>query len=318
MKIAILIKTYDREACLLNTLDSIAAFCDVPYRLYIADDGPISGTKRSRYDQLAREGHVILYFDRPTAVTGARNALTQQVEDEEFILRIDDDFEFFEETNLRAMLAVMRADPAIGVVADIEIQCGDGKGVKDGEYSPNQGFLEIRGNVLYKSLVPVSAWQWRTAGKHRYAYADHTRNFLLIRRSCIRACPWDERIFIEREHVDFLLSVSLAGWKIAFTPDSAHKHRDDLAVRHADEEYRLLRKTQPVSHSGVDVLYEKWGISEIKSIKGEGAIAEEAKRNASLRSATASGEQALAHRLSYGLPRRARKIMNWLTRVRRG
>jgi len=267
MKIAILIKTFGREQCFFNTLDSIEAFCDVPYRLYIADDGQVSPEKAARYDRLSRNGHLIMKLDCPTAVTTARNMLARSIDDEQALLRIDDDFEFFEKTNIKAMLTVLDADPAIGVVADIEIQCGDGKGVQDGELCHSQGFIEIHDNILYKIQIPVPDWQWLRAQGVRYAYADHTRNFLLIRRECAVSCPWDERTFILREHMDFMLSIATAGWKLAFTPDSIHKHRDDLARPLEDAQYQGLRQTACGAPSGTDVFLEKWGLKKVETIR---------------------------------------------------
>jgi len=269
MKVAILIKTFRREACLFNTLDSIAAFCDVPYRLYIGDDGPVSPEKRSRYDRLASHGHIIKTFDEPTPVTTARNALIRLLDEEDVVLRIDDDFEFFEKTNLRALKAILDADDEIGAVADIEIQCGDGKGVKDGEYSQYQGFFEIRDGTLFKSVIPVPAWSWKIADGYRYAYADHTRNFLMIRRGCLDECPWDERIFVEREHADFLMTIKAAGWKLAFTPDCVHRHRDDLALKSQSAGYLVQRRIDSKAHSGTDVMLEKWGVKKFRTVRDD-------------------------------------------------
>jgi glycosyltransferase involved in cell wall biosynthesis len=278
MKTAILIKTLGRERCLFNTLDSIEAFCDVPYRLYIADDGPVSDEKAIRYDQLRRDGHLVIRLDRPTAVTTARNMLARLVEDEKALLRIDDDFEFFDRTNIRAMWTVLESDPTIGVVADVEVQCGDGKGVRDGELCHGQGFIEIRDKVLYKRQVPVSSWPWLQAHGVRYALADYTRNFLLIRRQCAESCPWDERNFILSEHLDFMMSIVANGWKLAFTPDSVHKHRDDLARPLEDEHYQALRQRACVTPLGTDVFLEKWDLKKFETVRPVGRHVRDAKR----------------------------------------
>jgi hypothetical protein len=176
------------------------------------------------------------------------------------------------------MLKVLEADPTIGVVADIEMQCGDGKGVKHGELCHSQGFLQIRDHILYKIQIPVSEWQWRWADGVRYAYADHTRNFMLIRRECAESCPWDERNFILREHMDFMLSVVASGWRLAFTPDSIHKHRDDLARPLEDEQYQRLRQTVCLSPSGKDAFLEKWGLTDVKVVRPGATVSGRNKR----------------------------------------
>lgn len=272
-KTAILIKTFRRDACLLNTLASIERYCDVPYRLYIADDGPISPAKEARYAELTRQGHCILLLDQPTSVGAARNAMLDRMEDEALVLRIDDDFEFFEQTKISVLQAILDFDSSLAAVADIEIQCGDGKGVSDGEISENQGYFDFQSNVLYKFSVPVAEWQWLKAGEYRYAYADHTRNFLLIRRSFLNEHRWDESIYFKREHSDFMLAIAKAGWRLGFTPDCVHRHRDDLAKQSLNENYTTQKKGKVFSDQSDAVFLSKWRVRKVVSKVDAAAVA---------------------------------------------
>ncbi len=164
--LAIIIKTFNRDITLLNTLRSIEKFCQVNYRIYILDDSPvISKQKQAYYTKLEEEGHFIKISNERISVTAGRNYLVSQIRDEKYVLRIDDDFEFSEETNLGAMIEIMEHDTSIGTVASIEKQVGNGKGIFTGQISPKQGFTLIKDHTLIKKNIPVTHWKFLKSGK---------------------------------------------------------------------------------------------------------------------------------------------------------
>lgn len=123
------------------------------------------------------------------------------------------------------------------------------------------------GRTLYKTCIPVAEWEWRRAGAYRYAYVDHTRNFMPIRRAFFDTCRWDHRLYCKREHSDFMLSIAKAGWKLAFSPDCVHRHRDDLARAESDDAYLAQKKGEQFSAAGDQAFFRKWGIDKMETVK---------------------------------------------------
>lgn len=241
--VAITIKTFDRPHRLTVTIRSIAEHCRVPYRLYIADDGAPSSELEAVYAGLRLGGHVVVRHPGWTSVTAARNDLVSRLRDEAYVLRLDDDFNFTAETDLGAMLRILAARPEIGALAGIERQQGDGKGTASGAVSTKQGHLFIDNGVLLRTNVPAEAWTYLEAAGQRFAYANFTRNFLLIRRAVFDTVRWDEDLLIQGEHLAFQLDLQRAGWLLAFTPDSVHVHDevgDDPAGDYGARRYSEL------------------------------------------------------------------------------
>lgn len=268
-EIAVLLKTTDgREEALFTSLQSIrdrlGGQC-LSYRIYLADDAPDSPAKQKRYARLRDRGHAVVEVAEETGVSAARNELVDRLGEEEYVLRMDDDFELTGETDVAAMRSILERVDSLGAIADLERQVGDGKGVFSGQISDAQGFFERGGDVLVRRLLPPDAFEFEKAGPHRYARCDFTRNFLLIRREVLEEVRWDERLTFAGEHADFLLQLRSSGWDVAFTPDSVHRHRDDLsgggrgrapwrARRGAERERRVFR--------------DKWGVEGTRARRG--------------------------------------------------
>jgi GT2 family glycosyltransferase len=265
-KIAVLVKTYLRNGVIQQLVQSLQDYCDLPYRLYVADEQPVSEEKLRIYEQLKDSGHVVLIFDEPQAVSVcyARNRLLDMLRDEPFVLRLDDDFHFCPGTKISRLLTILSTRPEVGAVSDVEIQSVDGKKLKAGDLSAGQGHFHLgnRGKSLLKLPVPVDQWHWRTTEGVRFAYADFTRNFLLIRREVFQSVRWNERLQIHGEHSDFMLRLKKAGWLLAFTPDSVHLHneppKDEISV-----EYRLARDSANGKEAMRQVFRDTWGIDSV-------------------------------------------------------
>jgi len=235
-KIAIIIKTKNRESIFLYCLESIINYfkkTDLTYKIYIADDGLVSKRKMEKYRMLINAGHEIVIFKNEVSVSFARNTLIDLANDEKYFLRLDDDFEFTTETNIDSMIKIFRADNKIGVVADLERQIGVGKGVFSNQINKWQGFMELNNNNLIKRLIPIEKFKYRYFSDIPYAECDITRNMLLIRKEVLNQIKWDESIYFSGEHEDFLIRVKEAGWKLVFTPASIHNHLDDIKYQEA-------------------------------------------------------------------------------------
>lgn len=258
--IAVLIKTLGRDMALFNCLHSVRERLEeqsLSHRIYLADDGPVGERKRELYDSLRKRGHLVLEYDERIGVSRARNELADRLEDERLVLRMDDDFELTGETDVAAMGSILEEVPSLGVIADLERQVGLGKGTFSGRLSDAQGYFERRGSLLERQMFPSGAFDYETAGGCRFARCDFTRNLLLIRREVLEEVRWEDRLAFAGEHEDFLLQLGVADWEVAFTPESIHRHREDLAAEgwsYGRSERRRQRA------EAMKVFQEKWGI----------------------------------------------------------
>lgn len=266
-EIAIFIKTFLREETLFNCINSIEEHLkSLSYRLYIADDSYyISDLKRDIYKRLTDTGHIVIELPFGIGVSKSRNILLQNLRDEKYILRLDDDFEITKETNIIAMKKILENEKNIGAVADLERQMGDGKGVFSGDINTWQGFLEIRGTSLVKKMVSLSQFEYSTVEKFKYAKCDLTRNMILLKREIFNDLKWDENIKFDGEHEDFLLQIKNSRWDLAFTPDSIHLHREDIQNEKMKEYQKIKREDRLTSEKSISrqIFKDKWGIEKI-------------------------------------------------------
>jgi glycosyltransferase involved in cell wall biosynthesis len=228
-KIAIIIKTYNRHQQLIDTISSIRNYCNVIFRLYILEDGPISHEHRQLLIQLEDEGHYVRIFDNPVGTNKARNEAIDNLRDEAFVLRIDDDFEFTAETDIAKMAQLLTSIPDLGVLGDLEIQKGKGKGLKEGRINDRYGNFAITDTDLLISMIgKKNIIDVEKTAYGKVFVCDLVRNFLLIKRQVFEDIRWDENIFFNKEHEDFLLTIKRSNWRVGFTDQSFHYHNEKI------------------------------------------------------------------------------------------
>jgi len=88
-----------------------------------------------------------------------------------------------------------------------------------------------------------------------FVVADQVPNFFLARREVLAALPWDDKIKVEYEHLDWFLSLQKHGkWKAAVCLDARATHWRAVAER----DYFVYRRTSSPAH-----MYQKWGLATI-------------------------------------------------------
>lgn len=265
-KIAILIKTIYKERVLYNCIESIQKnLIGFEYKIYIADDGPVSTTKYDFYMSLRNLGHIIIELPFNTGASKSRNILLSHIDDEKYILRLDDDFEISHETNIKAMKQILDSNNDIGIVADLERQFGHGKGTLSGRLSSYQGELEIKNGILYKRIKYRRHLKKNSIYDIEYFKCDLTRNMLLIKREVFEDISWDDMLLIAGEHTDFMLQIKKSKWELVFTTNSVHYHREDIIEN--DEKYNEIKNKNYnflVRNKSIkmDVFEKKWGIEK--------------------------------------------------------
>lgn len=265
--IAVLIKTFFREKILKHSVKALTAHMEsrnIAYRIYIADDGEISATQEKFYKDLEAKGHCVLRLPFNVGASAGRNALLNSLQNEKYILRMDDDFEVFDGTRIMDKIKILESSERIGAVAGLEIQCAHGKGSFSGEVSMWQGFLCRREKILEKRLWPLEKFEYFKIPETDivYAHADFTRNFILLRREIFRHIRWDDRLKFSGEHLDFLLQIKSSPYDLVFTPNSKHLHRDDMCSDSSDRLKKYIDFKSANSNKD-NVFQEKWGIKKI-------------------------------------------------------
>jgi len=226
---------------------------------YIAEDGEISEKKKKLYENLRCKGHIILELPFNTGASKSRNLLLGELQDERYVLRMDDDFELTNETNILAMKKIINKKPKIGVVADLERQIGIGKSVFSKQISPYQGFFIKKGTKLVKKIVPLNKFDYFYVDGIKCAKCDFSRNMLLIRRDIFKKIKWEEKLKFAGEHLDFMLQIKHSPWDLVFTPLSIHLHREDIE----NSNKSIYSKTK-IANMERDIIYKKkWNIERI-------------------------------------------------------
>jgi len=270
IKIGVVVKTFGRDGCIQSLVASLESKMSFDYRFYIADEAPISPSKEELYGRLVSEGHfVYVYKDvkEPISVCAARNFLVSKLEEEDYVLRLDDDFLLTDETKLDVLVGILASRSEIGAVSGIERQARGGKRVKADSISPGQGvfMFDSKRSLLVRRLLDVNSWHWMSVNGSRFAYANFTRNFLLIKRQVFDRVNWEEQLLIEGEHIDFMLSLQQEGWALAFTPDSIHVHKDPPPEAVA-KSYSRARFSRNSNLSMKEVFSEKWGVEKMLTV----------------------------------------------------
>lgn len=199
-----LIKTFWRPQALRRLLESIDRYYPAAH-VTIADDGDLADADDAESRACCRliEAHadwqlVTLPFE--SGVVRGRNALVDRAT-RPYLLFLDDDFCFTEETRIEKLFERLQNEPDLGVVSGA---CID---VLEGERIPRNsgGTLEIQGDTL---LIDTRAWRDEARGLR-----DYVPQFALFRREVFSAIRW--RGGLGAEHYDFCLQLAKSPWKVA-------------------------------------------------------------------------------------------------------
>jgi GT2 family glycosyltransferase len=231
--IAFLIKTIERYDCLERLLFSIVKYYPNA-NIFIADDGKHFNVPY--YTDLWKRLFEAGLTKKPTAynieydsgLSYSRNFLVKSVRDKfKYLLILDDDFEFTEETKIKKMKELLEGDLTLGLVGGVVSD--DGK--MDRHFEHN---FEIIGETLYHRADKEAM---KKINGIEYKIVECVLNFCLINNSLTYSVLWDDKIKIQGEHTDFFLRLKETPWKVAYCPEVRVNHFTKL-----DPEYKKKRK----------------------------------------------------------------------------
>ncbi|MDQ0339008.1 glycosyltransferase involved in cell wall biosynthesis [Caldalkalibacillus uzonensis] len=233
-KVTAIIKTFERPHCLNRLVDSIKKYYpDLP--IIVADDS-LKPVPRSDVE------YHILPFD--SGLPKGRNFLIQQVKTP-YVLVLDDDYCFIEETKIEKLLDVLEN-------SDIDIV--GGRLLEKNHVRSFHGKLIRRGTKLRK----VRKSNGKQYGCRLY---DYINNFFLARTETLRKYKWDEQFKTGGQHIDFFLSYK-GKIKVALHPEVFIYHFRDRT----DDRYKKYRKRAKEIYK--PLFLKKHGLSEYKTARG--------------------------------------------------
>lgn len=220
-EVAIIIPTFLRNNCLKLLVESIKKTLPSDwYRLYIGDQGYSDLDTSKYYETLKKEGHFVTYLPFNSGLSFTRNYLVEQTK-EPFILLIDDDFEFYNETKIQNFIQILNDNPNMGVVGGI---------LKD--YPPYNFYIFRQDDNLYyvrpniKNRFTTSSYCQSSIG---YQFCDIVLNFSMFKRELFKDIKWNPELKM-CEHSDFYIRLkNLKKWEVGFTDTvkAIHQKKDN-------------------------------------------------------------------------------------------
>ncbi|NIM59994.1 MAG: glycosyltransferase [Candidatus Aminicenantes bacterium] len=235
--ITVVITAFERPEKCLACIKSIRQYYP-DIEIIISDNGRRRAWPRNEIIGRYKCRYLKLPFDCGT--NQAKNKAFDRVKTK-YIVTCPDDFEFIKETKLENFKAILDSVPDIGMA------CGSLREDK-GAFG---AWLEINRKKAYYLIDRIKNPAWQKIGDVRYAYADYSYLFGMLRNE--PDIRFDPDLKIGIGHLDFMLQLKLAGkWKLAFTPDVIA----DRSRRPDSPEYNKYRTRGEFAR----LFYEKTGL----------------------------------------------------------
>lgn len=215
--LAVLVKTFIREDKLRKCVDNIFRYIDVPFRLYIADDSDQYSKEQAEfYHKLENKGHKIIILPYNTGLPAGRNAMIDALEDEEYVMVLDDDIYVGPDTSIHIPLDIIKKNEEIKLVG--------GFLPRPHKHGWHLRFHLGESGILYKIPAPEPGEDWHYTNGHRWIDCDDVSNFLVAERGALEKVKWDNRLKMA-EHINFF-------WRfckeypdgVAYCPDFVASH----------------------------------------------------------------------------------------------
>lgn len=226
--IAVCIKSFNRPKKLFALINSIRKYYK-KIEINVVDDSIINIPFTDINDCHVK---VHILECKNMGVSYGRNYIINKTK-KDYILFLDDDHIFHNNTSLEKMIKLFSLSDKVGVVGGVV-------GERCVEAVYQGGSVFIKDGVLYKQCNDNFFEDYLGV---KYRFCTLNENFLLIKRNLLKYVQWDNNLKTA-EHVDFFLSLKKSKWKLIFCPEVSILHDHD-GYKIGDE-YSLYR-------------YEKYG-----------------------------------------------------------
>ncbi len=208
--VTFLITSFERPALLLNCANSVRKKYPKSPILVIDDS-----EKFDLKTEISGIGADLIQIPFDSGVSVKRN-LGFKKADTEFVMLLEDDYEFYEKSNIEDLKIVLESNKNIEIAAGA-LSINNGTDIK--ELGNN---IEIdRDNKLFRTVV-INNPKWHQVKGVRYHYAEYVFNFFLARKSM--PLKWEETYKIGIEHMDFCLKAKELRMKAVSVPTVIATH----------------------------------------------------------------------------------------------
>lgn len=262
-EVAIGLNTFLRD----DSLKRFIASCKLYYpelKIYVVDQSHGFDEKKKKfYAYLRSEGHCIQKIPYDCGISEARERLRKFVK-EPYIMYMQDDFIVCPDTNIYAMLEILKQNKKIGVV------CGSVTTRKNKPWTaeiPEKAhayFLQkIDNKIVYmpvQYLIDIGLIKTKHLQSIKYVICDMGLDFSLWRKDAQEGIFDSEVHVLEHSHV-YLNLQKIGKYKVAYTWNSCivhtHSRENDTYVK-----FRMRKDDMPY-------LNDYWGVKEFIVLGGE-------------------------------------------------
>jgi len=211
--VAIIVTTFLREQDCMKCLRSIRHFYS-DIKILAADNGRHEGQLFYDFLKEMKIDHIMLPFNSGLART--RNYALDSLADYPYILMMEDDMEFIEDSKIERFKLVLEANKDLALVAG-------GLEFDGGDRNLFSNRLEVEKGAISFSFKPIKEPEWHYTEGIRWHYADYVYNFLMMRNA--PDIRWDGRLKQRCEHLDFAIHMKYeTDWNCAATSEVICKH----------------------------------------------------------------------------------------------
>jgi glycosyltransferase involved in cell wall biosynthesis len=227
--IAYCIKTFERPKQVNRLVKSIKRF-DKKAKIYIADDShePMKSSFKMEFD---------------SGLSAGRNLLIRNTK-EPYLLFLDDDFIFTEQTRIGILLGILKKNPELGLI---------GGAVREtGAIRHYEGCLKLEDEVLTIDKKVIQ--------RDGFVETGLILNFFLARREVFDNVMWDSDLKLA-EHTDFFLRLGYTKWKVGYC--------NGVIIEHEPFKSGNYAKFRGRGKEFMRLFMKKRGIKEIINYEGK-------------------------------------------------
>lgn len=260
---AILVTTFLRDELLFRCINSIRNFYpDV--KIYVGDNGKATAKKR-KYCEEKNCRYLDLPFD--LGVAGVRNAALNEISKRfKFVMIVEDDIIFTDQTKLEKLRMILEADPEVGIAGAL---------LKRNEYQDQhyEADIWVKNKTLY--IIKNKSPDWKILDGIKYCQCGIILNVFMMRKEVWDLYNWDAKFKTALEHSDFFLGIKYQmengqpilkngnpvlrdhTWKVAYTPSVSMFHKTEFI----SQEYSKFRARR----IGWIIFGKKWKTQHCRS-----------------------------------------------------
>jgi len=260
--ITAVIKTFHRPACLQNLLESMHTHAP-GLKAIVVDDGRDAVLNKRLADSPVVLKYLVADFD--TGISASRNLAINQVTTS-YVLLLDDDFEFTEDTQVTALAKVAQS---VDGIAGGELFVIPDKGMPAIPFMSQSEKPQPVSSALLLSLREGRLISQPERQIHRgtgCVQATMVSNFLVAKTSLLKTIGWDEKLKLS-EAEDFFLRADQKRVAVMYCAHIKAKH-DGRCVESEGQDHQSYGRSRQRGLYFKGIFFDKWNIQHYAAPMG--------------------------------------------------